>query len=213
MTTTGGGRWPGAGKPCASGCRCVLVGGAGQDMRAERGADASSARATPHGGACCPPEVVAGAVRDLLAKGHGATFRVAGVSMRPTIREGDLVALGPLDVAARPGEIIMFARGSSLCLHRVLSVVRDEAGGVAGYVTAGDGLLRPDGFQPASAVAGRVLKVHTRERTWSPQDGGQAFVSRARVLLAGHPRLRTALRRMRAAVRRAGAGGGEASRA
>lgn len=142
-------------------------------------------------------------IRDLLAGGRTATFTVRGMSMLPTLREGDRVTLKHLgDTPAQSGDIVAFTRGPVLCLHRVLAVVHDgRTGRVNYYLTAGDGLLAHDGRQPADAIVGKVVRVHCSRGEWSPDSLLRRVQGLARSFIGRHPRLRAHLRSARRALR------------
>lgn len=148
-------------------------------------------------------------VRDLLARGRTATFTVRGVSMLPTLREGDRVSLKHLgDKPAQAGDIVAFMRGPVLCLHRVLAVVHDgRTGRITYYLTAGDGLLAHDGRQPAEAIVGKVVRVQGPRGDWSPDSLLRRAQGRARSFLGLHPRLRSQLRSVKRAFRNLGLAG------
>lgn len=147
-------------------------------------------------GALRSSEVWGGLVADLLKQGCPATFRVRGISMLPTIKDGDSVTLEPLlEGPARPGDIIAFMRGPCVCLHRVIAVVHDSASGrVTDYLTAGDGLLVDDGRQRAEAVIGKVARVRTPAGDWSPNSPMRRLQSAVRAFLGFHPNVRSGLR-------------------
>ena len=136
-------------------------------------------------------------VVELLRAGHPVAFRVSGISMDPTLHDGDrvtLAAIGPR--TPRRGDMIAFRRGEQLVLHRVLSVITGANGDVR-YLTAGDGLLYADGLQPATAVIGRVVSVQRASRTWNPDAPLRRVQSRTRVFLGLHPSMRAILREAR----------------
>jgi len=136
---------------------------------------------------------------ELLASGSPPLIRVRGVSMEPTIHDGDCVGLEPIgDRGARVGEIVAFRRGPCLCLHRVVRVLGE--GVPAGYVTAGDGLLADDGAQAASLMLGRVAFVRTPTREWVPSSWSRRVHGLWRAQLSLHPRVRASLRVIRDAV-------------
>ena len=155
-------------------------------------------------GALRSSEVWGGLVADLLKQGCPATFRVRGISMLPTIQDGDSVTLEPLgDVPARAGDIIAFMRGPCVCLHRVIAVVHDSASGrITDYLTAGDGLLVDDGRQRADAVIGKVARVRTPGGDWTPNSPLRRLQSAVRAFLGLHPKVRSGLRGAKTIARR-----------
>lgn len=91
----------------------------------------------------------------LMALGYVTLAVVEGTSMEPTLQTGDVVVVikgvkpGELSV----GDIVVYRRGSSLIIHRVVSV------GHSGIVTKGDNNWAPDPPVPYEAVVGKVLSV------------------------------------------------------
>lgn len=141
-------------------------------------------------------------VSTLLAKGHHPTFVVRGISMSPTLRDGDCVTLAPLpESGARRGDIVAFRRGPHLVLHRVLKADRIARGDLRYYLTAGDGLLEDDGVLREADVLGWVVSVATAGRTWAPQSLIRRVQGAARVFLSLHPRARRALQKHRDSLR------------
>jgi signal peptidase I len=57
---------------------------------------------------------------DLLRESGRARLRVAGNSMLPTFRVGDMIVVEALrDTTMRPAEIVVFVRNGRFCTHRV----------------------------------------------------------------------------------------------
>lgn len=91
----------------------------------------------------------------LTALGYVTLAVVEGTSMEPTLQTGDVVIvvrrvkLSDLSV----GDIVVYRRGSSLIIHRVVSL------GPSDVVTKGDNNWAPDPPVPYEAIVGRVLSV------------------------------------------------------
>lgn len=91
---------------------------------------------------------------ELLARGRAVSLRARGASMRPFVRDGDVVLLSPpgdpLRLAA--GELLLALRGGALRLHRAVRVDRS-----AGRVELrGDALRESDGWFQARELVARV---------------------------------------------------------
>ena len=68
---------------------------------------------------------------------------VKGVSMRPCLRDGDLVYLDPLCQPVRPGDMVLFLReNGQYILHRVHRCLPDGS-----YLILGDSQLTPEPVQ------------------------------------------------------------------
>lgn len=95
---------------------------------------------------------------ELLARGRSVSLRARGASMRPFVRDGDVVLLSPPgDLTRLPaGELLLALRGGALRLHRAVRVDR-----VALRVELrGDALRESDGWFEA-----RELVAHVRALT------------------------------------------------
>ncbi len=96
---------------------------------------------------------------ELLSAGHGLRFRARGCSMRPWIRDGDLVTVVPCPRRCiRRGEVILSCNdGGRVLVHRVVRV--DQAGGRLVCITRGDALISADAPLREEQVWGRVVAV------------------------------------------------------
>lgn len=98
----------------------------------------------------------------LLRAGQPIRFRAAGLSMAPSIRDGDVITVAPLTAAVRRGDVLLFLAGSRLTAHRVVGRVRGSPA-----------LLRVRGDAPGweeervslDDVLGRVVEVERNGRT------------------------------------------------
>ncbi len=90
---------------------------------------------------------------ELLGRGETIRFVARGGSMRPFIRDGDRVTVGPLRGPPRAGDVVLAPGGEFALLHRALWVV-------GGWVLVkGDGMARPDGWFRQDALLGRLVSV------------------------------------------------------
>lgn len=84
---------------------------------------------------------------------------VVGSSMLPAIRPRDLLLIRRCSLErARVGDVVLFARGARLFVHRVV------AAGEASLLTCGDALGAPDAPVGPSELLGRVERVVRRGR-------------------------------------------------
>ena len=117
--------------------------------------------------------------------GAGFRFRVGGESMRPALRNGDVVTLSPCSSSGVGlGDVIAFRHPAtgSLMLHRV---IRMHSTGVE---TMGDNLRQSDGVVPWESLLGLVTRVerHERDLPWATHLDAGVFrknSGRARALL------------------------------
>lgn len=76
------------------------------------------------------------AVRESLKKGESVKFRVTGNSMRPALRDGDVVCVSPLkSTVFQVGSIVLSSWKGNYVLHRLVRTRGDRA------VLAGDNNL------------------------------------------------------------------------
>lgn len=116
-------------------------------------------------------DAVGVATRALAAFGR-LELRLGGTSMLPALRPGDVVEFRTLDSSgAKPGEIVLFRRGSALVAHRVVALT-DQ-----GLLTQGDSLDAPDPLVPGADVLGRGVGLIRRGRNlhWSLSRRPSAF--------------------------------------
>jgi signal peptidase len=93
---------------------------------------------------------------DLLSRGYGVRFRVAGSSMSPAICEGDRITVTPIARAAlSPGHIVVYRRLDRLFAHRIVSVGER-------LVLRGDAATVCDPPVASSQILGEVIAVTGR---------------------------------------------------
>jgi signal peptidase len=101
---------------------------------------------------------------ELLGRGHSIRFRAHGRSMRPLIRDGDILTAEPLG-ARRPrlGEVILHgtAEGRAVA-HRVIA--RRTVHGQTVFLTCGDGSGRSAARVEEKQVLGRVVTAQRGDR-------------------------------------------------
>jgi ribosomal protein S18 acetylase RimI-like enzyme len=100
-------------------------------------------------------------LRGLIERGLPLRTPVRGFSMRPFVRDGDVLTIAPL--AGRSpeiGEVIAFVQPETgrLAIHRVVSRTP------AGWILRGDNCSESDGLVPADHLLGRVVAVERNGR-------------------------------------------------
>ena len=108
-------------------------------------------------------------VEEALKSGRRVRFRATGGSMRPAIREGDILVVAPArpDELA-PGDIVLSRVGRKLTAHRLVAIERPRSPG--GEPLPCRFLLREDASAvddlplPAERVIGRVVEVERAPR-------------------------------------------------
>ncbi len=106
---------------------------------------------------------------ELLGRGLPVTIRARGGSMRPALRDGDVLTVAPLSAPARVGEVVAARRGSLLALHRVHEV---QGGRVR---LCGDACAQDDGFFTPGELLGRAVAVRRAGRPLAPSRLGGAL--------------------------------------
>ena len=88
-----------------------------------------------------------------------------GVSMLPTILPGDslLIERATLNEVAT-GDIVLYSRGDSLFIHRLIQLNRD---GSVGFVTRGDSMAAPDPAGPKDLL-GKVVAIERNGHSRQP---------------------------------------------
>lgn len=101
-----------------------------------------------------------------LSRRRPLRFRMSGTSMRPTIEDGDVVTVEPIDIASvQPQDVVFYVSASGVPLiHRVVAV--EERSGCTYVVTRADCAELANAPVPLSHILGRVTAVqrHTTGR-------------------------------------------------
>lgn len=108
-----------------------------------------------------PAPALADLLEATLAKGAEARFVVAGSSMWPLLRAGDVVCVRPRgETGARVGDVVALRRqpASHLVLHRLVRKRGPEV------LIRGDNLPTADGVCVAADILGVVRRVERRGR-------------------------------------------------
>jgi len=92
---------------------------------------------------------------ELLRRCGEARIRVAGTSMLPLIRPGDVLLVRSLDILlVEPDDVVLFTEGARLFAHRVVRVERRGSGSV--LITRGDMHDHDDPPVTESRFLGRI---------------------------------------------------------
>jgi len=102
---------------------------------------------------------------ELLRRGYQVQFRAAGASMQPTIEDGELITVAPVEPAAvKRGDILLYQGVRGVIAHRVVRLRKSAKGEDVRYLLQGDASVdRDDPVRPAQ-VLGQVLAVQRAGR-------------------------------------------------
>ena len=143
---------------------------------------------------------------DLLSNGYGVRFGAPGRSMYPTIREGEIITVQPVELAnVKPGDILLYQMGKRVIAHRLVSIANSALitqhsalssdhsefstqHSSLSFLFRGDASSIFDDPVAAHQVLGKVVSVeHLGVETVVLIDCGAAQVS---ALLGAHPQVR-----------------------
>ena len=94
---------------------------------------------------------------EILTRGASLRFKAKGNSMRPFIKDGDVLVITPVDFSeVQRGDVILFRQGERALVHRLVSRRGDE-GEI--LIVKGDAYLSPDPPLHADQVLGKVTRV------------------------------------------------------
>ena len=97
-------------------------------------------------------------LKTTLRAGQAVEIKSFGFSMWPVIQDASLVHIEPCQgEECRPGDIVLFERGRSLVIHRVLRASRSR------LLIKGDACFEVDGWVSRERVYGR-LERHVSDR-------------------------------------------------
>lgn len=101
---------------------------------------------------------------EILASGRAIHFRARGVSMRPCIRDGDLLEIQAVQAKdIRSGDILLINPVQrQLLVHRVTRTHSHK--GQPRFLLQGDAVLQPDGWLTPDQVLGRVISIDRNGR-------------------------------------------------
>jgi signal peptidase I len=121
---------------------------------------------------------------EILTRGEVLRFRARGGSMYPSIKNGDLVEVEPIQTSGvRLGDLVLCRYGGSRAVvHRVIRTSTQE--GVIVLVTKGDSAPLPDRPVLPEQVLGRVVAIHKRAKRVQVRSGLGRVTSRLWVWLS-----------------------------
>jgi len=91
-------------------------------------------------------------VTEIASTGIGFRFQAKGRSMLPTIQDGEILHVRPVDpTSIKTGEIVLFCDGDGFKAHRVIRKERRS------FITCGDTSAHADGKIRIDQVVGRVV--------------------------------------------------------
>jgi hypothetical protein len=100
---------------------------------------------------------------DALAKGTTVRFRADGISMYPTIRDGEAITVARVSAAeVVRGDVLLCRHGMRVLAHRVVGVT--TCGSERFFALRGDAKASCDASVSGSGVVGRVIGVHRNGR-------------------------------------------------
>jgi signal peptidase I len=108
-------------------------------------------------------EIFGAVIEDALTKGTSVRFRAEGISMYPTIRDGEAITVAPVardDVVS--GDVLLCRHGRRVLAHRVVGVTR--CGSERFFELRGDAKGSSDPPVAGNAVVGRVIGVSRNGR-------------------------------------------------
>ncbi len=97
--------------------------------------------------------------RDLLRMGKSVRFQARGASMKPLVRDGDILLIQPLGhLQPRLGDVVLCQTGSGCVLaHRVIRHQKTIKG--IAFMLHGDNVNHSDGWIGQEQIWGRVSKL------------------------------------------------------
>ena len=107
---------------------------------------------------------------EILHAGLSLRLVGKGESMRPMVREGDLLEIQPADPSSiQRGEIVLcLLEDGRVVIHRVVRIDR-RANGLR-FLVQGDQALEPDGWVEADSVLGRLVELERDGKRISMQN-------------------------------------------
>jgi phage repressor protein C with HTH and peptisase S24 domain len=110
--------------------------------------------------------------RPLVAQGTSFLLCVYGASMYPTIRDGDIVQVRPVEPGEIGiGDIFLFRNSGRLFVHRL--VAKSRQGDALLLVAKGDANPRPDKQVESGDVLGKIVEVRRRRHRRDLEKGNR----------------------------------------
>lgn len=103
---------------------------------------------------------------ELLKLGYAVRFRAGGHSMHPTIKDGEMITVEPVNPGdVRRGDILLYQFKKGVIAHRVLRVEREDA--QLRFILRGDSTHACDAPVEAGEILGRVISVERKGRAFN----------------------------------------------
>ena len=107
---------------------------------------------------------------ELLRRGAYVRFRAIGASMQPTIEDGELITVAPVEPeSVKRGDILLYQNERGVFAHRVVGVVKGtftiNGGDSPPYLLRGDASVSCDAPVRLEQVIGRVVAVQRGGRS------------------------------------------------
>ncbi len=104
-------------------------------IRSSQHSDESAIRCSQYKSECatrCPQHLFIDVSTELLRRGQSVRFRAPGLSMNPTIREGETIMVAPISpFNIKRGDILLYLAGMKVIAHRVVSIKREKSDSIA----------------------------------------------------------------------------------
>jgi signal peptidase I len=114
---------------------------------------------------------------EILQSGSSVRFEARGWSMHPAVRDGDVLLVGPVSMAAlRTGDIVLCRTGPErLVVHRILG--RRRRHGAQQFLLKGDRCSDPDGWFSGEGLLGRVTGIERGGRFTTSEGAGHRLAA------------------------------------
>jgi len=129
---------------------------------------------------------------ELLSRGTTVRFRPSGRSMYPSIREGELITVEPVQPSdVKLGDIVLYRSQRGLIAHRVVGTEREQGTSTQSsvlsphYFLQGDASLSCDQPVAGQQILGRVVRVQRNGRSVALATRGAKMWHKARRLASG----------------------------
>ncbi len=105
---------------------------------------------------------------ELLSLGFGVRFRAPGTSMHPTIRNGDLITVEPVEPSnLKRGDIILYRLQNDFIAHRLVNIKKRNGCGLT-FILRGDASTTCDAPVKPAQVFGKVVCLERGHRRIDP---------------------------------------------
>src|SRR5436309_1432713 len=102
---------------------------------------------------------------ELMRRGNRVRFRAIGASMQPTIEDGELITVAPVEPAAvKRGDILLYQGVRGVIVHRVVAITGSAKREDLSYLLRGDASVSSDDPVRPAQVLGRVVAMQRAGR-------------------------------------------------